>query len=63
MKLLSYESAGELCGMSKWWIMQQVKDGKLRVLHFGNRHRIRMEDFEDFVKTLTASKLYLVRSK
>lgn len=70
-RLLTPKEAAEICGMSKWWISEQIRKGKIRAIYFGNRRRIRSEEFIQFVSTLPSVnpeyleqvKLYVVGSK
>ena len=51
-RLLTYADAAEACQMSVWWIREQVRFGRIYVTYFGNRPRIRMEDWELFVSSI-----------
>lgn len=47
---LSPEEAAEILGLSPETIRSYIRSGELPAYQFGKRYRIRMVDFDEFVK-------------
>ena len=50
LQLLSVAEVGELLGMGRSWIYQQIKSGDLPGVHLGGSVKVKREDLERFIE-------------
>ena len=49
-KLLTYDGVAEVLGTSKWYVMKEVKAGKLKPIKLGSNVRFTEEEVERFIE-------------
>ena len=50
LKLLSVAEVGELLGMGRSWVYQQIKGGELPSVHLGGNVKVKREDLEEYIE-------------
>jgi excisionase family DNA binding protein len=50
LQLLSVAEVGELLGMGRSWVYQQIRSGDLASIHLGGSVKVRVEDLEEYIQ-------------
>ena len=50
LQLLSVAEVGELLGMGRSWVYQQIKSGQMPSVHLGGSVKVRREDLEGYIE-------------
>ncbi len=51
LQLLSVSEVGELLGMGRSWVYQQIKSGELPSVQLGGSVKVRREDLEEYIQS------------
>jgi excisionase family DNA binding protein len=55
LQLLSVPEVGELLGMGRSWVYQQIRSGEIPSVHLGGSVKVKREDLEEYVEKRLAS--------
>jgi len=50
LQLLSASEVGELLGMGRSWVYQQIKSGQIPSVQLGGSVKVKREDLEDYIQ-------------
>jgi len=51
LQLLSVQQVGELLGMGRSWVYQQIKSGEIPSVQLGGSVKVKREDLEEYIET------------
>jgi excisionase family DNA binding protein len=57
LRLLSVQEVGEVLGMGRSWVYQQIRAGEIPSVQLGGNLKVRQKDIEDYVEKHLHSKL------
>ncbi len=50
LQLLSVQEVGELLGMGRSWVYQQIRSGEIPSVHLGGSVKVKREDLEEYIE-------------